>query len=199
MGNLERIKELVGGEVEVRVPSVDNIKTSLEKTEKIIENAKKIRKTLEAIKDAGINSVLNLDFKNKRIRLHGRQFLILAQAGYGINVIRGTRSYKARLEENTVKVVGNLDRKLAQDIIKEMKKFKFKDTDIKARDIDEMISGLKKVPADSIEYHFQRGDFRRWLGRVLKRGDLVREIDQVDEELKGKELKKTILEILKNE
>lgn len=193
MRSLERIKDLVGRRVRVTVPSVKDVNSIIEKTEGVIQNAKRIKKVLEKLKEAGVKSILNVDYKNKKVKIYGRHFLLLAQEGYEASIKRGKRNIKASLEIDSVKVVGNLDRELTKELVRELKKFEFWNSDYKAKNLKEFRKGLKKVPIESIEHHYSQGDFRRWLGRVMRRGDLVKKIDDLDEELRGEELRKALL------
>lgn len=196
MRSLEKIKELVGQKVKVEVPSIENVSSAIEENKEIIENARKIRKTLEDLKEIGVKSVININYENKKIKIHGRYFLMMAQKGYEISIEREERDMKGSVEINSVEVIGNLDKELAKSIIREQRKFEFVNSDHTARDLKEFKKAIKKVPLETLEHHYGRGDFRRWLGRVLRRGDLVRKIDDLRENIKGEKLRKSLLKLL---
>lgn len=197
MKSLERIKELIGKGTDIDIPSVKNVDRVLDEVKKVIENSKKIRKVLNKLKDIGIKSIIRVNYENKKIRIYGRQFLLLVQEGREVSIKRNKREVEGSLEMDSVKIIGNLDRKLARRIIKEEHQFEFHNSELKAKNLKEFQKALKKVPIDSIEHHYERGDIRRWLGRILGRGDFVNKIDNLNENLKGGELRNSLLEIIK--
>lgn len=197
MRSLERIKELIGEGTDIDIPSVKNVDKALDKTKKVIENAKKIRKVLNKLKKIGIKSIIRVNYENKKIRIYGRQFLLLVQEGHEVSINRDKREIEGSLEIDSVEIIGNLDRKLAKRIIKEEHQFEFHNSELKTKNLKEFQKALKKAPMDSIQHHYERGDIRRWLGRILGRGDLVNKIDNLNENLKDEELRNSLLEIIK--
>lgn len=56
----------------------------------------------------------------------------------------------------------------------------------------------KEVPLKSIEFHFRRGDFERWIRETLGDGYLANRIGKIGKSTHGEELRKTMQRILKN-
>jgi hypothetical protein len=57
---------------------------------------------------------------------------------------------------------------------------------------------LKKIPLKSIEFHFKRGDFERWIRETLSDEHLANGISKIDRSTQGEELRTTIQRIVKN-
>jgi alpha-amylase len=70
---------------------------------------------------------------------------------------------------------------------------------VTATSLDEFAGKLQTVPVESITFHFQRGDFQKWLGNTIGDDELAKRIYQLkqgpswssDENLR-KELVKTV-------
>lgn len=197
MEDLEKIKELIGRNLDISVPSIKNVNSALEETEEVLKNIKQIKGALRELKKAGVSSVIMIDYENKKIKIYGKHFLTLAKKGYEISIKREKRDIEGSLEMGSIKVVGNMDRELAKEVYQEQNQFEFHKSELKAKNLEEFKETLEKAPLPSIRYHYQRGDFRRWLGRTLKRGDLTKKIDDLEEDLEDKKLKKKLLEIVK--
>jgi len=56
---------------------------------------------------------------------------------------------------------------------------------------------LKKIPLKSIEFHFKRGDFERWIRETLGDEHLANGISKIDRSTQGEELRTTIERIAK--
>ena len=57
---------------------------------------------------------------------------------------------------------------------------------------------LHKVSLKSLEFHFERGDFERWIKEILGDEYLTDEISKIDRAIRGEELRSTIQGIVKN-
>jgi Family of unknown function (DUF5752) len=57
---------------------------------------------------------------------------------------------------------------------------------------------LEIVPTKSIDFHFTRGDFEKWIRESIGDKYLANEIAKVDESLRGEELRKLIRGTVKN-
>ena len=57
---------------------------------------------------------------------------------------------------------------------------------------------LKTIPLKSIEFHFKRGDFERWVRETLGDEYLTNRISKIDRSTKGEELRTTIQGIVKS-
>ena len=56
---------------------------------------------------------------------------------------------------------------------------------------------LTKIPLKSIDFHFKRGDFEKWIREVLGDEFLANEISKIDRTIHGEELRTTIQSIVK--
>jgi len=52
------------------------------------------------------------------------------------------------------------------------------------------------IPIESIEFHFKRGDFQKWIANTLGDNELASEIGQIDGKLDGEPLRKRLLTVL---
>ena len=52
-----------------------------------------------------------------------------------------------------------------------------------------LLTKLDKVSLESVEFHFQRGDFEKWVGRTLGDEDLADTLGQIDRHIRGEELR----------
>jgi len=66
-----------------------------------------------------------------------------------------------------------------------------------AHSIEEFYSQIKQVCSDSLDFHFYREDFERWLGDVLHDKELASEASKFKTKgIKGEELRKALLKIV---
>lgn len=70
-------------------------------------------------------------------------------------------------------------------------------TGVFATSLTELLRKLDTVPLESIEFHFQRGDFEKWVGRTLGDEELADKLRRVDRLIRGEELRVTIKEIIR--
>lgn len=56
---------------------------------------------------------------------------------------------------------------------------------------------LEAINLQSIRYHFQRGDFQRWIRTTLGDAELAERIDKLDRQISDENLRKELIEILK--
>jgi len=61
----------------------------------------------------------------------------------------------------------------------------------------DFLEKLEKIPLKSIEFHFKRGDFERWIRETLGDECLADEISKIDRSTLGEELRTTIRKIVK--
>ncbi|MCX8170518.1 MAG: DUF5752 family protein [Candidatus Bathyarchaeota archaeon] len=82
------------------------------------------------------------------------------------------------------------------------KEFKFfhmfaSPTGIAAGSLQEFYESLKKVSAESIDFHMKRGDFERWIANVIGDLELAARIGNLPREWENKEdLRRTLLTLL---
>lgn len=57
-----------------------------------------------------------------------------------------------------------------------------------------LLEKLGKVPVESVEFHFGRGDFEKWVGRTLGDVELADRLRQIDRSIRGEELRAAIEE-----
>lgn len=60
-----------------------------------------------------------------------------------------------------------------------------------------LLTILDRVPLESVEFHFQRGDFERWVGRTLGDVELADRLRQIDRRTRGEELRVSIKEAVR--
>ena len=63
-----------------------------------------------------------------------------------------------------------------------------------ATSLADLCDKLDKIPLESIEFHFRRGDFEKWVGRTLGDEDLAGRLRQIDRVMRGEELRIAIKE-----
>jgi len=66
-----------------------------------------------------------------------------------------------------------------------------------APSLADLCEKLKKTPLKSIEFHFKRGDFERWIRETLGDEHLANGISKIDRSTQGEELRTTIQRIVK--
>ena len=65
-------------------------------------------------------------------------------------------------------------------------------TGISAFSLNDFCDKLDEVPLRSVEFHFNRGDFRKWIKETLGDKQLAARISRIKKGFKGEELKKKI-------
>ncbi len=60
-----------------------------------------------------------------------------------------------------------------------------------------LLGKLDKVPLESVEFHFQRGDFEKWVGRTLGDENLANKLREIDRFTRGEELKIALKEAIR--
>jgi hypothetical protein len=65
-------------------------------------------------------------------------------------------------------------------------------TGISALGLSDFVDKLDKVPLRSVEFHFNRGDFRKWAKETLCDEHLAATMSRIGKNMKGEELRKTI-------
>jgi len=57
-------------------------------------------------------------------------------------------------------------------------------------------NAIQVIDVKSVEFHFKRGDFAKWIRETLGDYELAHEIDAVDKTIRGEELRITIHQIV---
>ena len=70
-------------------------------------------------------------------------------------------------------------------------------TGITATSIFEFEEKLKLVSAQSVEYHFRRHDFQKWISDTIGDVELATQIDRLNTQLSSENLRKALLKILR--
>jgi len=60
----------------------------------------------------------------------------------------------------------------------------------------DFLEKLEKIPLKSIEFHFERGDFERWIRETFSDECLVDEMSKIDGTIRGEELRTAIQTIV---
>ena len=68
-------------------------------------------------------------------------------------------------------------------------------TGVTATSLNEFAGKLQIVPAESVQFHFQRKDFQKWIKGTIKDEELAEKIDRIKKEIHPNELRKEILRI----
>ena len=58
-----------------------------------------------------------------------------------------------------------------------------------ATSLTDLLRKLDRVPLEAVEFHFQRSDFEKWVGRTLDDQELADELRRVDRLVRGEELR----------
>jgi hypothetical protein len=66
-----------------------------------------------------------------------------------------------------------------------------------ATSLTDLLVKLDKVPLESVEFHFQRSDFEKWVGRTLGDEDLSDRLHQIDRLARREELRTAIKEAIR--
>jgi alpha-amylase len=69
-------------------------------------------------------------------------------------------------------------------------------TGITAASLCEFEEKMKIVSAQSVEYHFRRQDFQRWINNVIGDAELATQIARLDTHLASENLRKELLKIV---
>ena len=64
--------------------------------------------------------------------------------------------------------------------------------------LDEFLEKLNKMPLKSLEFHFERGDFEKWIRGTLGDEYLADGISKIDRTLKGEEIREILQRTVKN-
>ena len=56
---------------------------------------------------------------------------------------------------------------------------------------------LEKISLDSVKFHFQRGDFQKWIQHTLGDNVLAKEISQISDQLSGEDLREKLLKTIR--
>ena len=65
-----------------------------------------------------------------------------------------------------------------------------------ASSLSDFVQKLNGVPLKSVEFHWARGDFSKWIKDIFGDESLANRIDQIDKSIKGEELRNTIKRIV---
>ena len=65
-----------------------------------------------------------------------------------------------------------------------------------ATSLDAFEKKLQIVPADSVSFHFQRGDFQKWIEDTIGDGELARRVSLIKRTLPVEDLRKELLAIV---
>ena len=69
-----------------------------------------------------------------------------------------------------------------------------------ARCLEEFLSVIKDVDAESIDFHLKRGDFERWIRNGIGDGELAERVGKLrDAGLKGDDLRRSLRYIVKGQ
>jgi alpha-amylase len=62
--------------------------------------------------------------------------------------------------------------------------------------LEHFAAEIEFVPVESIEFHFKRGDFQKWIASTIGDGELAGALGRIEAEPSGELLRKRILEVL---
>lgn len=66
-----------------------------------------------------------------------------------------------------------------------------------ARCLEEFLSVIKDVSVESLEFHFKRGDFEKWIRNGIGDGELAEKIGKLrDAGLKGDDLRRSLYNVV---
>ena len=66
-----------------------------------------------------------------------------------------------------------------------------------AASLEMFVGKLEEINIDSVKFHFQRGDFQKWIQHTVGDNVLAEEISQIDDQLSGEDLREKLLETIK--
>jgi hypothetical protein len=55
---------------------------------------------------------------------------------------------------------------------------------------------IEHIPIESVDFHFKRGDFQKWIADTIGDGELAGVVGRIERELSGEPLRKSILAVL---
>jgi hypothetical protein len=61
-----------------------------------------------------------------------------------------------------------------------------------ASSLNDFCEKLKKIPLKSVEFHFERGDFEKWIRETLRDENLANMLSKIGKSIRGEELRTTI-------
>jgi hypothetical protein len=64
--------------------------------------------------------------------------------------------------------------------------------------LDEFLEKLNRMPLKSLEFHFERGDFEKWIRGTLGDECLADRISKIDRTLQGEEIREILQRTVKN-
>ena len=70
-------------------------------------------------------------------------------------------------------------------------------TGITASSLKDFQKKLEKIDIESIDFHFARRDFRRWIQIIIGDIELSNRVNKIPQELRGEKLRKEIILIVK--
>jgi hypothetical protein len=66
-----------------------------------------------------------------------------------------------------------------------------------ATSLEQFAKELEVVDVKSVNFHFKRADFQKWISKILKDIELSRRFDKIQKDIEGEPLRKKIVEIVK--
>ena len=58
------------------------------------------------------------------------------------------------------------------------------------------LKDMERVDIQSIRFHFERGDFEKWIGATLSDDDLARRVTQIVKNLSDEKLRKALVDVV---
>ena len=68
-------------------------------------------------------------------------------------------------------------------------------TGVAATNLDEFVAKVETIPVESVKFHFQRGDFQKWLVNTIGDTELAERINLIKETKSDEALRKQILKV----
>ena len=66
-----------------------------------------------------------------------------------------------------------------------------------AQNLEDFYSELSNVPLESLDFHFERGDFEKWIREMLGDAYLADRINRVEKSIKGEKLRRRLKGMVK--
>ncbi len=66
-----------------------------------------------------------------------------------------------------------------------------------ATSLTDLLRKTDRVPLESVEFHFERSDYEKWVGRMLGDEGLANRLHQIDRFARGEELRDAIKEAIR--
>ena len=66
-----------------------------------------------------------------------------------------------------------------------------------ATSLEQFAKELEVVEVKSVDFHFKRADFQKWVSKILEDIELSRRLDKIPKDIVGEPLRKKIVEIVK--